>query len=209
MGCSNNDIRFNRDIPLKMVQIPDSNFRIDTTEITFNLYDLYTDQNNQPRKNDHGWGRKDKPVIGVSWVEAQGFIAWMNKTYSPIKPFRLPTEEEWIEALGEHWKNKKAANCNSTCKDQYKNTAPVKSFKAGNYGLYDMFGNVWEWTSTQSTLSNKSMKSNSKSRIKQEKYILKGGSWENSQALLTPFSRVSYSSNTKHYSFGFRLAQDI
>jgi len=216
MGCGNSGSSFTQNMPIEMTKIPNSNFKISTTEVTFDLYDLYTDKNNSPRKNDHNWGRGNRPIIGVSWSEAQEFILWLNKTYSPVKPFRLPTEEEWIEASGnnttQQLKNIQTPNtfnCNFTCQDKYKNTSPVKSFKVGNYGLYDMLGNAWEWTSTQFNPSKDSLAGNPRSRIQETKYILKGGSWENSKALLSSNSKATYGLNTRHYSFGLRLVQDI
>jgi formylglycine-generating enzyme required for sulfatase activity len=102
-------------------------------------------------------GKEDYPVVQVSWDDAVAYARWAGK--------RLPTEAEWeraarggLEAKPYVWGDQAPSdteifaniwqgqfpNYNST-RDGFAGLAPVKSFPANSYGLYDMAGNVWEW----------------------------------------------------------------
>ena len=110
-------------------------------------------------------GRDRHPVVQVAYEDAEAYAAWVGK--------QLPTEAEWeFAARGglrratyawgdEHMPNgKPMANTwqgafpwQNLKEDGYEGTSPVGSFPPNGYGLYDMCGNVWEWTSDWFTTS--------------------------------------------------------
>lgn len=103
-------------------------------------------------------GKEDHPVVHISYEDALAFCQWANR--------RLPTEAEWEYAArgGEHgttffWGNdvselSKYSNTwegefpvENTKNDGFEGSSPVSTFPANEFGLFDMAGNVWEWTS--------------------------------------------------------------
>lgn len=167
----------------------------------------------------------DHPVVHVSWNDARAYAAWVGG--------RLPTEVEWEHAarggLGDvpfPWGEIEPDDvgctpCNiwqgrfpklNTRLDGYETTAPAKSFRPNGYGLYNMVGNVWEWTSDPFRI--RSLKRQVKERLKgMEGYKLsKGGSFLCHKNYCYRYriaarSGTSPDSSTTHH--GFRVVWDI
>jgi formylglycine-generating enzyme required for sulfatase activity len=99
-------------------------------------------------------GKADHPVVHVSWFDALAYCRWLAEVTG--KPTRLPSEAEWEKgARGDDgrlypWGNQWNAQCCNTQESALDDTTPVGAYPQGAspYGLLDMVGNVWEWTSS-------------------------------------------------------------
>ncbi len=153
------------------------------------------------------------PVENMSWNDAQKFIQKFNARTG--KKFRLPTEAEWEYAAragtttAHYWGEgigRNNANC-SGCGSRWdrKQTAPVKSFAHNAFGLFDMLGNVYEWTCSEYKEyydGNETKCTNQAGR-----YSLRGGSWSHLPKRVRASSRGRYFPSNSS-SYGFRLAMD-
>jgi len=94
------------------------------------------------------------------------------------------------------------------CQDGYVNTAPVGRFQPNAWGLFDMSGNVWEWTCSAYTEQYDGTESVCNDDAS-KRGVLRGGSWYNLPAILRSAYRYwTYRGRRIDY-LGFRLAQDI
>ena len=150
MGCEDRETCEYNEAPAREVTVRP--FKLGKYEVSFAQYDPYCEAARVQCPDDEGWGRGDRPVINVSWADAQAFIVWLNEHSG--QNVRLPTEAEWEyaaragSATAYPWGDDMEpgqANCGQECRDDYINTAPVGQFPANAFGLHDMHGNVFEW----------------------------------------------------------------
>ena len=133
-----------------------SPFAVGVHEVTFAEWDACVSAGGCGgyRPDDVGWGRGSRPVVNVSWDDAQSYVGWLSR--STGEDYRLLSESEWeyVARAGTStrywWGNdigRGRANCGG-CGSRWddKSTAPVGSFAANAFGLHDVHGNVWEWT---------------------------------------------------------------
>jgi len=204
--------------PVHTVNI--SSFRMGKYEVTFDQWDAcVTDGGcNSYSPSDRGLGRGNRPVTQVSWDNAQAFISWLNEKKDG--GYRLPSEAEWEYAARAGTETKypwgndighNHANCRA-CGSQWggKSTAPVGQFPANAFGLYDMHGNVWEWT--EDCFHNSYIGAPSDGSAwkdgKCSRRVLRGGSWYNKPRLIRSASRYRRAPSNRANLQGFRLAQD-
>ena len=158
MGDLSGDSESMNELPVHEVTIQP--FRLGKYEVTFAQWGACVADGSCGgyRPHDEGWGRGNRPVINVSWNDAQSYIDWLNSRTSG--GYRLPSEAEWEYAARAGSKTKYSwgndigrnrANCmyrpihEPGCYDHWDYTAPVGSFAANAWGLHDMHGNVEEW----------------------------------------------------------------
>jgi len=120
-------------------------FYMDEHEVTFDQYDRFCVATGRRMVDDEEWGRGDRPVINVTWFDADAYSKWAGK--------RLPTEAEWERACRGGSDSPFFFGSNASELAEYAwysqnaegTTYPVCSKKPNPFGLFDMHGNVWEW----------------------------------------------------------------
>ncbi len=192
-------------------------FAMGKYEVTFAEYDKFTTQEKHKKQAyDEDWGRGNRPVIHVNWYDANAYTKWLSKQTG--KKYRLPTEAEWEYASRAGtktkywWGNKigkNRANCdNCGSKWDNKKTAPVGSFQPNPWGLFDMLGNVREWTcSRYENIYNDSYKES-----QCPKYApivaLRGGSWIVDSFHVRAASRNGWQPAGRYAFDGFRIIME-
>ena len=194
-------------------------FAIGKYEVTFEEYDTFALATGRALPNDGGWGRGKRPVINVTWNDVVAYAEWLSQQTG--KRYRLPSEAEWEYAAQagtktSYWWGDEIgtdrANCDG-CGSRWdkKQTAPVGSFKANPFGLYDTAGNVWEWVQDcwnecyeGAPEDGSAWKSGDCGRR-----VFRGGSWFTYPGGLRSANRGWHTADPRDYDIGFRLAQDL
>lgn len=177
-----------------------NSFKIGETEVTQALWKAVMGSN-----PSNFTGNDQLPVEKVSWDDCQTFITKLNNLTG--KQFRLPTEAEWEYAArgGDKSKNYTYSGSNSIADVAWytdnsgNKTHPVKTKKPNELGIYDMSGNVWEWTSD--------WYSNNYSSSRDTNYkVDRGGSWLNYASSCRVAYRSGLIPSDRLNSLGLRLA---
>jgi formylglycine-generating enzyme required for sulfatase activity len=178
-----------------------------------------------PHPADRDWGRGDRPVINVSWHDAQAYCAWLNDRLGlRTGGYRLPSEAEWEYACRAGTQSPFSfgatistdqANYDGNYtygrgrKGTYRNqTVPVGSLPANDWGLHEMHGNVLEWCEdgygtypANLTGACPLHKDNEKRRV------LRGGSWSYFPGVLRSARRLRDAPENRDDVVGFRVAR--
>ncbi|MBN2393996.1 MAG: SUMF1/EgtB/PvdO family nonheme iron enzyme [Anaerolineae bacterium] len=161
--------------------------------------------------------KEDHPVVCVNFADAQAYCHWLSRKIH--HPYRLPSEEEWEKAArgafpddrrypwGSSWHQ---GYCN-TCEDGCTETTSVTAFESTNespFGVMDMAGNVWEWTSSVYVPYQDSVFSSGVSFVSL-RYTVRGGACTMEHTSARISCRGRYSPNKCEAYLGFRVAMDI
>jgi len=197
-------------------------FEIGKYPVTFDAYDAFANATQRKLPSDEGWGRGKRPVINVSWNDAQDYVQWLSKQTG--KQYRLPTEAEWEYApragtQTRYWWGDDIGKNNAVCDgcgSQWDNqqTAPVGSFKANAFGLHDTAGNVWEWTQDCWHDNYDEAPVDGSARLEKgggncNSCVIRGGSWYSSPYFLRSVFRYWNFTVAAGSSLGFRIARDF
>ena len=174
---------------------------------------------------DQEWGRGQRPVMNVTWEDAQDYAAWLSEQTGG--EYRLLSEAEWEYAARAgsstefswgnsefSWDNDVAsepANCRDCASAWEGQTAPVGSFPPNHWGLHDMHGNVWEWVQDCKNDSYDGAPSNGESWEEGDcsARILRGGSLNSRSRDIRSAVRGWAASDASGYNVGLRVARTL
>ncbi len=214
--------------PIQRVRVEP--FAVGKFEVTFAEWDACVADGgcNGYSPYDGGWGRDARPVINVSWQDAQAYVAWLNGKFEGDGPYRVLTEAEWEYAAragtttAYPWgaeASRTFANygTDSCCggfasgADKWVYTAPVGEFPPNPFGLHDMHGNVYEWVKDcyRDNLSGQTAEEWPGDKLSSCLRVLRGGSWYYDPDYLRSAVRVRGNSTYRANIFGFRLARTL
>ncbi len=203
-------------------------FAIGAHEVTFGQWDACVADGGCRgyRPSDVGWGRGERPVVNVSFEDAQSYVDWLSRKTG--KAYRLPSEAEWEYAararadgpfgFGRGLSPRKANYHGDYPYDGPKGvyrrkTTPVGAFSANAFGLYDVHGNVWEWTADcwmagarVADPGPRPVDAGAGGDCAQR--VLKGGAWSTGGWRLRAAHREATPLGTRNFSTGFRVVRD-
>ncbi len=175
------------------------------------------------------------PVVCVNWDDAQAYVAWLKRTTG--KHYRLPSEAEWEYAAragsqtARYWGDGRDGACQYAnvadltaasrrnwekdpkrtflCTDGYAYTAPVGQFRPNAFGLYDMLGNVWEWTGDCWNQNYNGAPTNGGAWVQGDCSIrvMRGGAWYYPPETLRAGNRFRGAAGDRGIAYGFRVAR--
>lgn len=154
--------------------------------------------------SDEGWGRGRRPVMNVSWHDANLYVQWLSQKTG--RHYRLPSEAEWEYAARaglSQWHlrgdvpGSNSANCDN-CVGQWGNiqTATVGRLEANVFGLFDTHGNIWEWVSDCTDCEC-------------ETRVLRGAALGNGKSISRASRRLRNSGSDRNGHAGLRVAMSL
>ena len=225
MGCVAGNHCEDSEFPVHDVTIPEA-FEVSVYEATFAQWDACVAGGGCGgyRPDDEGWGRGNRPVINVSWEDAQAFVSWLSRYTG--EDYRLLSEAEWeyVARAGTEtaysWGNaigRNQANCRwfgprrERCGDRWEDTAAVGSFAANAFGVHDMHGNVSEWVEDCWNDGYAGAPSDNSAWLGGDcnLRVLRGGSKASNSMGLRSANRGRLTTGYRSYIRGFRVARTL
>jgi formylglycine-generating enzyme required for sulfatase activity len=198
------------DLPVHTVAV--GSFKLSAYDVVFDQYDLFARTTGRSLPDGNRTGRGSLPASGVQWEDAQAFISWLNQKSG--RRYRLPSEAEWEYAAragatskyywGEEFDEGRANN-------NHQSPTIVGSFPPNPWGLYDMSGDVWQWTQDCAHNNYVGAPTDGSSWTSGDcgNRVARGGAWNSIPTCLWASSRAGMFSACIQSVVGFRLAEDL
>ena len=180
-----------------------------------------------------GFHQTDRhPIVCVSWDDALAYVGWLSLRTG--KPYRLLSESEWEymaragTSTARYWGDGESDQCQHAngldastdlvgrsgrvgCRDGYPATSPAGAFTGNLFGVYDVLGNVWEWTQDCASGSYGGVSGDGRARQTAGcgTRVVRGGSWINGPTLLRAARRDWLPADQRFNVVGFRIARTL
>ncbi len=214
MGCVPSDMECVGDEKPRHRVTLTKGFWVGETEVTVGAYKRFAQSSSRAMPEVTAFRQDENhPMVNVRWEDATAYCRWAGG--------RLPREVEWEYAarggkngLKYPWGNTVShdeANYEGVQgKDRWEGTAPVRSFAANGFGLYDMAGNVWEWVQDwyDAGYYKSGPTTDPKGPASGEDRVLRGGSWGYGPAELGLSFRFGFGPGVRLLNTGIRCVRD-
>ncbi len=215
-----------------------SPFAVGVYEVTFAEWDACVEAGGCGgfRPRDEVWGRGSRPVMNVSREDAQEYVRWLSGETGA--QYRLLSEAEWeyVARAGtqtaRYWGEGEREQCQYAngadataheaypsaadsffvgCSDGNVYTAPVGSFEPNRFGMYDMLGNVFEWTGDCWNGDHSGAPADGSARLQGDcsRIVVRGGSYDLRPRFLRSALRFGVPAGIRNKDLGFRVARTL
>ena len=193
-------------------------------EVTFDEWDACVQAVVCANPTDSDWGRGRRPVINISWNHARQYVQWLSRKTG--RAYRLLSEAEWeyVARAGTTTPFSTGASVAPTQANYNWSAAyvaggakakgvgktfPVGSFPPNAFGLFDVHGNVWEWTEDCGNLSYAGSPADGRPRTDGDcgKRVVRGGAWNDTPEYLRSAARSMHDATLLNKNMGFRVAR--
>ena len=205
-------------------------FAIGQTEVTFAQYDTFARATGRRMPRDQGAGRASRPVVDVSWLDANAYAAWLGERTGD--GYRLPTEAEWEYAARAgtetpFWSgaclgadqaifdsSRSYPGCPPKPRGPRRPPVPAGSLPANPWGLYEVAGNVAEWVQDCWHPDYSGAPTDGKPWLQSEDgdcmvRVVRGGGWSYVPWALRSAYRSFSPASSGQDAIGFRIARTL
>jgi len=192
-------------------------FCMGKTEVTVGQYRKFALETGHELPEEIKNAADSFPATGISWQDTQDFISWLNQK-DPRHQYRLPSEAEWEYACRAGSSGPRFFSDGTSRLDQYawywnnseKHSHPVGKLRPNLWGLYDMYGNVYEWVNDwyNETYYQESPETDPKGPESGNAKVYRGGGWSCNPDYCRSSFRNYGPPDKKSASVGFRLVME-
>jgi formylglycine-generating enzyme required for sulfatase activity len=204
--------------PLTPINIPAA-FAVGRYPVTFDEWDACVDAGGCARNRavDLGWGRGRRPVIMVSWDDAQSYLRWLSARTG--QSYRLLSEAEWeyvarAGTMTVRWWGDAARGGNANCRRCERDsgrTVVVGESGPNRFGVHDVLGNVWQWVEDCWNENYRSRPEDGRAWLSGNctVRVARGGGFDDQPWAVRSASRGSEAAGNQSFEVGFRVARTL